>query len=114
MGYSILIIYGERFSPISLTAKYSISKTIIHLHFAYTLFFYEFLCFGDGVLYFHAIEIEFVRRGVDHLAAFGVKTLLTHIRSFYKRNYRQVEMLCKSIVTAVMSRHCHYSARTIT
>ena len=113
IGYTVLIIYRERLAPVALTTEYGVAQAIVHLHAAYSFFFY--IAFGSGyrILHLHTVEIKIRTAAVRNFARLGVETLLRHIHSLYQRNDWQIEVPGEGIVAAVMSRHSHYSTRAV-
>ena len=45
----MLVIDGEGFAPVALTAEYGIAQTVVHLHATQPVFLYEALCLSDGL-----------------------------------------------------------------
>ena len=104
--HAVFVVYRERFAPVTLARENSVAQTIVHFHAADTGVRDIFLHGLDSLFDLHTVE----ETGVDHLALFGVKRLLAHIRAFDQRNDRQVEMFRKRVVAAVMCRNRHDSA----
>ena len=52
-------------------------------------------------------------RRIAYDAFFRIETFFAYIASFHQRNNRQAKMLCKRIVTAVVSRNRHNGSRTV-
>ena len=79
----------------------------------------ELLCSGNSLLHRQTVEREAVKallafsRRIGNDALLCVEALLTDIGSLDKRDYRQVEVLGESIVTAVVCRYSHDGSRAI-
>lgn len=104
---ALLIIYGERFAPISLSREDGIAEAIIHLNFTETLLLDILFGASDSLLHLEAIEVKVVTLGIDHTALLGVEALFGDIRPLDERDNREVEMASECIVARVMSRHSH-------
>lgn len=104
---ALLIIYGERFAPISLSREDGIAEAIIHLNFTETLLLDILFGASDSLLHLEAIEVKVVTLGIDHTALLGVEALFGDIRPLDERYNREVEMASECIVARVMSRHSH-------
>ncbi len=113
IGNTILIVYGKRFAPIALTREYGVTQTVIDLDAAYAFFFYILFGGGDGFLDCKSVEVEIGTFAVHHNAFLGIERLLGNIGTFYQRYYRQVKVMGKGVIAAVMCGHGHDCARTI-
>ena len=102
-----------------MTAEDSVAQAIVHLHAAQMVFSHIFLGSGNGFFDGEAVEAEVdVRlhvgaRRVGDDALFGVETFLAHVATLNKRNDWQAEVLCESVVAAVVSRYSHDGARSV-
>ena len=118
--HPVLVIYGEWLAPISLAAEYGVAQTVIHFYLAQIVFAHVFfrscyrVLYAETVQYQVAILFRSCFRGVAYNTLFCVKTFFAHVATLYQRHYRQVEVLGKSIVAAVVCRNGHYRARTVT
>ena len=102
-GDSVLVVDGERLSPVALTGEYGITDTEIHLPVADSVLLDIFDSSRDGILYIHAVE----EAGIHHLAFLGIKTRLAHVATLDQRDDRQVELASEGVVAAVVRRHSH-------
>ena len=66
-------------------------------------------CSRNRLFHIHSIE----ETAVYHLTFLGIKAGLADIRTLNERNYRQRELLCESIVAAVMGGDRHNGTGTI-
>ncbi len=55
-GYTVLVIYRERFPPVALAAENGITQAVVYLYFAYTFTLDEFLCSSDCILHLHPVK----------------------------------------------------------
>ena len=83
------------------------------------MFFYIFLGSGNGFLDGQTVQSQVAirshtgfRRVADN-TFLGIKTFFTDIATFYQRDNRQIEMLGKRIVTAVVCRYGHDGTCTV-
>ena len=120
MGLSVLIIYGERLSPVALAAEDGVAQAEVHLYAAQVVLCDKFLGGGDGFSHAQAVQAEAVEclyafaRAVHHRAFLGIKTLLAHVGPFDQGNDGQVEMACKGVVARVVCGHGHDGSRSVT
>ena len=49
LGNPMLVIDGEGFAPVALTAEDGIAQTVVHLHATQVMSLHEALCLGDGL-----------------------------------------------------------------
>ena len=116
---SVFVIYGEGFAPITLTAENGIAQTVVHLYASDTLLRHELFGTGNGILHAQTVKGESCERfhtgsgRVLYNAFLGVETVLADIGTFDKGHYRKSEVAGKGIVAAVVGRHRHDGARTI-
>ena len=111
------MIYRERLAPVALTGEDSVAETVIDLHASYLMLLYEDLCGLYSVLDIESIERERLTivfhclssssRRIGDDAFLSVVRLLTDVSTLDERDDRKIEMLGKSIVTAVMGRNRH-------
>ena len=113
MGYAILIIYGERLAPVSLTAENSVAEAIVHFYFSYAFAANKLFCLRYCLRHAQSVKIEFRALRVCHYAFLGVKALLGYIGAFYKGDYRQIEFAGKGIVAAVVCGDSHDGSGTV-
>ena len=117
--HTVFVVHRERFAPVTLTRKDSIAQAIVHLYAAQLMFFYIFLGSGNGFLDSQSVQIQIAVRSssftwrVAHDTFLGIKALFADITAFHQRTDFQSEVLGKSIVTAVVSRHRHDGSRTV-
>ena len=107
---TFLVIYRERFAPISLTRENGITQPVVHFTVADSLSLNIFHSGRNSLLHIHSVE----ESGVAHLALFGVEAVLAHVAAFNDRNDRKAEFLRECIVAAVMCRNCHDGTCAVT
>ena len=115
-GHAVLVVYGERFSPVALTGENGVAQTEVDLDASQLVFLYKTLGGGYGLDHAETVERESAERvltgggAVHHRALFGVETFLTHVGSFDKRYDGEAEMLGKGVVAGVVGRNGHNGA----
>ena len=83
------------------------------------MFFHIFLGGGDGFLDSQSVQVEVAIRlctcfrRVAYDTLFGIETFFAYIAAFHQRNDRQVEVLGKSVVAAVVCRYGHDGACSV-
>ena len=84
------------------------------------MFLHVFLGSSNRFLDGQAVQIQVAVRSHSSLRRiayntfFCIKAFFTYVTAFYQRYDRQTEMFGKSIVTAVVCRHCHDGSCTVT
>ena len=117
--HSLLVIDWEWFTPVTLAWEDSITQTIVHLHTTDTLLSNKLLCLRNSLLHRKTIEREAVHtlfscsRRVGYDSFLCIKALFWDISTLNQWDDWEVEMLCKGIVTTVVSRHSHNRSRSI-
>ena len=101
--------YRDRFAPVSLTVE----RPVLHL-VLYALFAAAELCkyaehlFNSVLLVRNAVQLA----RIHHLAVARVG-FLRDVAALDNLDYINAELLCKFIVTGIVSRNRHYSARAV-
>ena len=57
-GYSVLVVNGERLTPVALTAEYGVTQTVVDLYLAQFVVLNIFLGGGNGLLYGKSVQVE--------------------------------------------------------
>ena len=119
LRHSVLVINGERFAPVALTAEDGIAQTVVYLHPSQLVALDVLLGGCYGLLYCQSVQNQiavrslFLGRAVAHDSLLGVITLLAHVSTLYQGYDGEVEVACKGIVAAVMGRYGHDGTSTI-
>ena len=108
--HAVFVVNWEGFTPVALAAEDCITEAVVHFHAAETRV-------GDMLL--HALDslfdLESVEEArIDHDTLFSIEALFADIGTLNEWDDRQVEVLSKRIVTAIVCRHSHDSTCTIT
>ena len=92
-----------------MAAEDGITQAVVDFHAADAGIGDIFLHRLNSVGYFHAVQ----EAGVHHLAFLGIETCFGNIRTLNQRNNRQIEMLGKRVVAAVVCRNRHDCACSV-
>ena len=109
----LVVINREWLTPISLTAEDGVAEAVVNLYLSDSGLCDEFLGLGDCFFHLEPVEAEAFVAGVGHDAFFCIETFLADVAPFDKRDNREVEVTSESIVAAVVGRHCHNCAGTV-
>ena len=93
-----------------MAAEDRIAEAVVHFHAAETRVGDMLLHALDGLFDLESVE----EARIDHDTLFGIEALFADICTLNEWDNRQVEVLSKSIVTAIVCRHSHDSTCTIT
>ena len=58
VGYAVLVVYGEGFSPIALAGEDGVAQTVVDLHASDSLLGDMLLGLRDGLLHGESVEVE--------------------------------------------------------
>ena len=94
----VLVVNGERLTPVALAREDGIAQAVVHLHAAESLLRDVFLRGSDGLFHRQAVQRELAIRGVDHDAFLRVEALFRDVGTLDERDDGQVEVLGESIV----------------
>ena len=109
-SHTVLVIDGERLSPVALAGEDGVADTVIHLPPAHPVFLHIVDGGGNGLAHGKAVE----KAAVAHDALFGVHAFLAHIGPFDDGDNGEAEFLGKGIVSAVVGGNGHDGARSVT
>ena len=117
--HSVLVVNRERFAPIALAREDGVAQAEVYFYASQIMFFHIFLGGGDGFLNSQSVQVEVAIRlctcfrRVAYDTLFGIETFFAYIAAFHQRNDRQVEVLGKSVVAAVVCRYGHDGACSV-
>ena len=55
---TVFVIYRERLAPVTLTAEYCVTQTVVHLDASQLILFYIFLGGCNSLLYCESVQVE--------------------------------------------------------
>jgi len=102
-----------------LTAEYGITQTVIDFYTSEAVFLYIFFCSCNGFFDCLSVEAEIYiwfnswTWRVAYNTFLCIVAFFAYVATFYKRYDREIEMFCKCIVTAVVSRHSHDGSSSV-
>ena len=118
--HAVLVIYRERFTPITLARENRITQTEVDFHTAQIMLFHIFLGSCNGFFNCQAIQRQLAIRSypgfrrVANDSFLRIEAFFAYVTTFYQRYNRQVEMFGKCIVTTIVRRYRHDGSCSIT
>ena len=112
IGHIVLVIHGERFAPIALTAENGVPQAVIDLAFADASCFDLLGYFGNRLFDLQAVQ----HTAVDHFSLFGVIRTFAQVDGMTvvdDRNNRQIKFSGEGIVPAIVCGNRHNGARSV-
>ena len=119
VGCSVFVVDGERLAPVTLTAEDSVAQTVVDLYTTKIILGNVGFCSCYGLFNGKTVKVQFTIGKsccgrIGHYTLFCIETLLAYVATLDKRTYLNAEMLCKSIVAAVVCRDSHNGSCSVT